>query len=153
MPIKCAYKPNRRTARRFGERDAARIVCRVVRAGGSKARIDQLYRSICTEAPSRKSAAEEALEQAAQAIDTNSAELLSAYEAFQLVNLVLNTLLALGTVIPVLRPVRVAAQAGRTAINVRLASITAQRAANDVTARSLRQAAANEGRFRLTGTE
>ena len=36
MPIVCINRPNRRKARRYSEKDAGRIVCRVVSQGGDR---------------------------------------------------------------------------------------------------------------------
>lgn len=42
MPVVCYYKPNRKYPRKFTEKDAARIVCRVVREGGDPMEIRKL---------------------------------------------------------------------------------------------------------------
>lgn len=142
----------------FKERDAARIVCRVVRAGGSKARIDQLFRVICKESPpQRKTAAEAALEAAIANIEANSGELDNAFLLFQIANGIMTLLF---NVIPFLRlPGLVARLVARSrglppsVIEAQMANIVAQRASNDAMIRLLRQAAANEARFRLAAGE
>jgi hypothetical protein len=159
MPVECKYRPNRSEVRPFAERDAARIICRVVRAGGSKARIDRLYHEICTDPRGRpqKSAAQAALEHAIANIEANNAELEEAYRMFQIVNLIAQLALQL---IPYTRLAqfisRFVAVANRLPSNIvaaKLDTITAQRAANDAALRILRQAAANESRFQRVAND
>lgn len=41
MPIVCIERPNRTRVRKFTEKDAGRIVCRVVREGGDRKKLEE----------------------------------------------------------------------------------------------------------------
>lgn len=148
MPLKCFNKPNRSEPRPFDALDAAKIMCRVVRAGGSKAQIEAHYKRICVDAPEKRtSEALEAMEAAMQAIEANNVNLNEAFQIFQIVNGILNAIALLGLIIPVARPLRLVAVAARVTVQTRMTSITSQIASNDATFVILQQAAANEARF------
>ena len=159
MTVRCVNRPNRSKPRRFAERDAAKIVCRVVRAGGSKARIDRLYLQVCAEPKSRpqKTAAEAALELAATELQSNNDELRDAYRLFQIVNGLISLLLQL---IPFTRIANVFARVFASArrlppslLAAKMDTIQAQIARNDAAFNIVRQAAANEARFRIAAGE
>lgn len=150
MPLKCFEKPNRTKLRPFGARDAARIMCRVTRAGGSKAEIEAHYKKICTKAPSRKSQAQEALQAAESALVDNNISLDLAFRDFQVINgLVQGLGLALTFVPGIARFFRIGPQALNLLITARMGTLTRQQAANADTMAIIRQAAANEERFRI----
>jgi hypothetical protein len=159
MPQKCFIKPNRTKDRPFSERDVARVMCRVVRAGGSRARIETEYKKVCLNEKPKKSQAEEALEQGMQALEANTLELENAWNLFNLTNEIVALLV---TLIPLFRLLRVASQLlrlgrltarlGTNTVSARMDAIRQQQAANAEVFKILQQAAANEARFRLTGT-
>lgn len=148
MPVVCRFKPVRSGPRRFTEVDAARIMCKVVRGGGSRARIEAEFRRRCVDAPQRRSSeAQQALELSAQVIQENTVELDATFRYFQVVNGLLAALALIGLVLPILRPVRIAAQLARVATTARLTSNRAQAAANERTFGIVQRAAENEARF------
>lgn len=159
MTLRCVNRPNRSKPRKFAERDAARIVCRVVRAGGSKARIDRLYLQVCAEPKGRpqKSAAEAALDLAADQLQASTDELGDAYRLFQIVNGLVSLVLQL---IPFTRVANIftrlfarANQLPQSLLVAKMETIQRQVAANDAAIRIARQVAANEARFRIAAGE
>jgi len=92
---KCRWVPRRTKKRDYTVNDAARIVCRVVRSGKSKAQIDKRYAVICAGERDDSRAVEDALAQAQALALSNSDALQSAYELFLLINGLLLGLLAL----------------------------------------------------------
>jgi hypothetical protein len=164
--LKCSYKPTRTVARIFKERDAARILCRVVRSGGSKKKVDQLYERIClNQRPRRdeKSEAEIAMEIAITELANSNEDLDSNYRAFEIANGLIEAVVPLFKVLRVAKILQKAVKLfGKTQEKVdsvppglfsaKLGQIKQQIAANQDTMVILRQAASNEARFRMTGT-
>jgi hypothetical protein len=161
MPQHCHYRPNRTEPRRFSERDAARIICRVMADGGTIAGITARWQEMCGDRrPRPKSAAEAALELAMANIDQNNATLTGAYDTFNIINAIINALFAVLPLFRLIRGVAALARLTRTAeriagpgiVQANLTNITTQQASNAAAYRIIQQAAANEARFRLTGT-
>src|ERR1044072_1912100 len=154
----CVLRPNRAKERHFTERDAAKILCHVVRKHhGSRARFETEFRKVCQDAPERKSAAEAALELAVAQLESDNEEWLSAFHLSQIVNGILSILFA---ALPFLRlPGTIARLVSRAKglppgdVPAIMERIVLQRAANERPILILRQAAANEARFRLSANE
>lgn len=146
--FKCRWVPNRSAPRVYTVTDAARIMCRVTRAGATMAQIQATYARVCKDVPAKKSnEAEQALEQSAAALQANTAELLTAYQLFQIVNGLVTAVIFLSTFVPFARPLRPAAQAARTGLQHALTTNITRRAANEALFARVQQAAANESRY------
>lgn len=148
----------------------AKILCRVVRQGGSKAEVEAKYQSICGDGQRRRpgSGAEAALELAAQTILDNNAELDDAYTTFKIINALIDVVFQL---IPFLRSIKILERfvqlfkyidranrvlqqfKGPNVIQAKMEVIQRQKAANDAVYNIVRQAAANEARFRKAANE
>lgn len=128
-------------------------MCRVTRSGTPRAKIEAEYQRVCKGKPGRpQQAAEEALAVAQQNIAENSAQWDEAYRLFQVINAALGVLASLGLVLPAARPLRIVSASGRAAVQAQLSRIEVQQAANAKAFDIVRQAAANEARFRQFGT-
>lgn len=149
ITFKCRWVPNRTVDRTFTARDAARIMCRVTRSGTPRVEIERHYRQICTEASDRKGQAEQALEAAAENIESNERTLQEQLELLRILQLALDAIALIGLIIPLARPARLAALGARSVIAARVGAIEVQQAANQRTFDLVRQAAANEAQFRL----
>lgn len=150
---KCRWVPRRTRQRRYTAQDAARIVCRVTRDGGTLADVVARYRVVCAgERPEDRTAAEQALAAAQANILANESVLGDAYRTFQLINGLLSVVALLGRIIPALRVHSLAAAGARQSIAAQSQQIQQQQAANQSTFAIVQRAAANEARFRQTGT-
>lgn len=155
MPVICRFRPNRTKDRPFTERSAAKIICKVVRSGGSKALIDRLYLEVCPDVEERPddAAESEALAVAEQALVQNNEMLTSDTEILQRMLQVLGILAAIGRFIvqipiPAAKAVGGLSVALNVAARARLDQIAVQRAANDAALAIVRRAAANAASFR-----
>jgi len=147
---KCRWVPRRTRDRVFTVADAARIMCRVVRAGGTRAEIEARYRVVCAGEQRRdRTAAEAAMEAAMVNIQAQDAVNDQTYRMFQLINGLLNAISLLGLVLPQARAFRLVSVAGRTSVQNQMGQIVQQQAANNSTYKILQQAAANERAYRM----
>lgn len=154
MPQKCYFRPIRTKPRRFDEHKLAKLLCSVVRRGGSRAVFEREYEIVCPDAGrKRESAAAEALAAAEQAlVETNSlfdadAAVLQRFLIFSgFVGLAMRYIVAYAGA-----PGKIIS-AGFSGLVVaareRVEQIAVQRAANDAALAIVRRAAANEERFR-----
>lgn len=157
MPLKCFFKPQRTKRRVFTAEKIGKIACELMREGSSTlAEIEAEIAKCVRRDRSRSSDALEALEAAAVALEQNNVVIdadARSLNAFLTLPLVGRLVLALIARIPVAGPIlAVGLPAIRELATVRIASITAQKAANDATLLIVRRAAANEARFIRTGT-
>jgi len=128
----CRWVPRRDPKRVYTAKDAARITCYATRAGAKKAEIDRLYRIHCQgKQEERKTAAEAVMEIALSNLADNNESLLEAYRLFLIVNAILLALVLAGRVVPILRPIQIAASAARVSVASVIRVNIRQRAAND----------------------
>jgi len=130
---KCRWRPNRSKERRYTEQDAARIMCRVVRSGGTKAEIERRYAVVCRGQEDRRTPAEEAIALAQAAILGNNAALTDAFTIFVVINGILGVIALLTRFVPSppLKAVALGIGLVRTNITTVMTTINRQKAAND----------------------
>ena len=148
MPLKCTVVPERTRARRFTERDAARITCRVIAEGGSEREIELAMLEICPDTPRPKRADAAALAAAAQALEDSNITLELTLAFFALLTGLLTLLRFLGRT-PATLPLRLAAAPALTQVAGVVGAVTVRIAANNGAIAIVRQAAANAARFSL----
>lgn len=161
----CSVRPQRLKPRPYNERDAARIMCYVTQDGGNYELIEANYREICQDAPRRRNntSAEAAMEFGAMQLENSNEQLNDAMITFKLINVLIDVLLQL---IPLLKPIKILERflkifsfikrvedvmrkfRGPGIVTAKIEVINRQVAANDSAIRILRQAAANDARFR-----
>lgn len=154
MPLKCTFRPNRSFPRRFTERDAARIICEAIRNGGTFQAIETLYEQQCGEERTRrpKGEAERALEIAAEALQQNNVLLAEASGTYRALEIFFRAVFQLATFVPPLRVLRAPARLVQKGARVLNRQTQVRQAANDRVFDIVSRAAANEERYRLTGT-
>jgi len=153
MPLVCRQVPNRTTRRRFDEKKLARLLCTVVRQGGSRALFESEFEQVCVDPESRKkSSAAEALAVAEQALDASNQLLSADMEFLTRFNLVVGLLATSARLIGRFAglpgiAVAILTTSLREIAGVRVGQVAAQHAANDAALLIIRRAAANEARF------
>lgn len=146
MPVVCIARPNRSRDRPYTERDAARIICRVLSSGGSLKEIEAQRLTICGDVRPKDVAVEAALAQAEQALEDSNTTFELTLAFFALLTGLFTLLRAIGRT-PATFPVRIAATQAIVEVGVVTSAITVRMAANAGTMAIVRQAAANASRF------
>jgi hypothetical protein len=153
MPERCVQRPNRAEARPFTSTKLAKLLCRWVREGNSRAAFELEFEKVCPDEGQRRgnaaaealAVAQVALEQTDSLFDADLLALTRFLNVFILVGilnrLVLRFLGAPGKLLSV-----AVILAERAAVQ-RVKDVTVQKAANDAALEIVRRVAANEARF------
>lgn len=149
MPVVCIARPNRSRRREFSERDAARIICRVIANGGTLAEIIAQQRTICGDGRQRRRTAAQAIaEQAQELADANDRTLEGLAAFLELAATLVGLIRRIGRT-PATIPLWAASTVVRTEINAQLQQIRVQQAANREAMAIIQREAANDAAFAL----